>query len=38
MLVEPPRNGEYLVAGYVVAAALLAGYWAALWRRGKKLL
>lgn len=39
MLPEPPQNGEYLVAAYVIAAIILIGYWGALWRRagrGKK--
>ena len=39
MLAEPPQNGEYLVAAYVIAAIILIGYWGALWRRasqGKK--
>jgi hypothetical protein len=37
MWAEPPQNGEYMVAGYAVAAVVLAGYWGALWRRAKKL-
>lgn len=36
MLAEPPQNGEYLVAAYVIAAVILIGYWMVLWRRGKK--
>ncbi len=38
MWAEPPENGQYLVTAYVVAVVLLAGYWARLWRRGKKML
>ena len=36
MQAEPPQNGEYLVAAYVIATVILMGYWAALWRRAKK--
>jgi hypothetical protein len=37
MVVEPPRNGEYLVAAYLVASVILLGYWVRLWRRGKSV-
>jgi hypothetical protein len=33
MLAEPPRNGEYLVAAYLVAAGIFEGYWLQLWRK-----
>lgn len=36
MPVEPPPNGEYLVAAYVVTAVILLGYWVVLWRKAKK--
>jgi hypothetical protein len=36
MLLEPPRNGEYLVAAYVVTTLILAGYWMRLWRMARK--
>ena len=36
-MVDPPRNGEYLVAAYVIASTILAGYWGVLWRRAKQL-
>jgi hypothetical protein len=36
MLAEPPQNGEYLVAAYVITAAILLGYWIVLWRRARK--
>ena len=36
MLAETPKNGEYLVAAYVIATVILTGYWVALWRRAKK--
>jgi hypothetical protein len=39
-MLEPPRNGQYLVAAYVVASVILVGYWLKLWRmaraRGKR--
>jgi hypothetical protein len=37
MLAEPPRNGEYLVAAYLVAAGILVGYWLRLWRKAKSV-
>lgn len=36
MIAEPPPNGEYLVAAYVIAAVILVGYWVALWRRASR--
>jgi hypothetical protein len=36
MLAEPPHNGEYLVAAYVVATVILVGYWLRLWRMARK--
>jgi hypothetical protein len=36
MLVEPPQNGQYLVAAYVITAAILIGYWAMLLRKARK--
>jgi hypothetical protein len=36
MPLEPPSNGGYLVAAYVVTTIILVGYWVRLWRRGKK--
>lgn len=35
MVAEPPNNGEYLVAAYVVASVILLGYWLRLWRKAK---
>lgn len=32
MAPEPPRNGEYLIAAYVVAAIILLAYWLRLLR------
>ena len=37
MVPEPPRNGGYLVAAYVVATLILVGYFWRLWRRGTGL-
>jgi hypothetical protein len=36
MLAEPPRNGGYLVAAYVVATIILLGYWVRLFRIARK--
>ncbi|HZB27342.1 MAG TPA: hypothetical protein VE282_02175 [Gemmatimonadales bacterium] len=36
MLAEPPSNGEYLVAAYVVSTLILVGYWIRLWRSARK--
>jgi hypothetical protein len=33
---EPPDNGAYLVAAYLVTAAILMGYWWRLWRLSRK--
>jgi hypothetical protein len=32
MVPEPPRNGGYLIAAYVVASVILLGYWLRLLR------
>ena len=34
---EPPSNGEYMIAAYLVAAVILIGYWLRLWRKAKRL-
>jgi hypothetical protein len=36
MVPEPPQNGEYLVAAYVVTTLILVGYFGSLWRRASK--
>jgi hypothetical protein len=33
---EPPSNGEYLVAAYIVTTVILVGYWLRLWRMARK--
>jgi hypothetical protein len=33
---EPPANGGYMIAAYVVAAVILVGYFVSLWRRAGK--
>ena len=38
MLAETPKNGEYLVAAYVIATVILIGYWVALWRRARRVV
>ena len=35
---EPPANGGYMVAAYIVAAVILIGYFVTLVRRGRKAL
>jgi hypothetical protein len=35
-MAEPPANGGYLVAAYVVTAAILIAYWIRLWRLSRK--
>jgi hypothetical protein len=35
---EPPSNGEYLVAAYVVATVILLGYGVMLWRKARRVL
>ena len=37
MLAEPPSNGEYLVAAYIVTAVILVGYWVRLLLRAKSV-
>ena len=36
MLVEPPQNGGYLVAAYVVTGVILIVYFCLLWRRARR--
>ena len=36
MVPEPPRNGGYLIAAYVVAAIILLTYWLRLLRLAGK--
>jgi hypothetical protein len=35
MLAEPPRNGEYLIAAYIVTTVILVGYWLLLLFKAK---
>jgi hypothetical protein len=35
---EPPANGGYMVAAYIVAPVILVGYLLALWRRARRAL
>ncbi len=35
---EPPPNGEYMVAAYVVTGAIYLGYFVSLWIRGRRAL
>lgn len=34
---EPPSNGGYMVAAYIVAAVILVGYFLRLWLRARRL-
>ena len=36
MVAETPQNAGYMLAAYVVAAVILGGYLATLWRRVRK--
>jgi hypothetical protein len=36
MPAEPPQNGEYLIAAYVVATLILVGYWIRLLLMARK--
>lgn len=36
MPAEPPANGEYMVAAYIVASLILLGYWMRLWTLAKR--
>lgn len=38
MPVDPPQNGDYLVAAYVITAVILLGYWAMVWRKARRAL
>jgi hypothetical protein len=37
MPAEPPQNGEYLIAAYLVATLILVGYWVRLWLASRKM-
>ena len=37
MLAEPPQNGGYMVAAYIVTTVILGGYWVRLWSRNATL-
>lgn len=34
---EPPQNGGYLLAAYIVTSLILLGYFGWLWSRARKL-
>lgn len=38
MLAEPPQNGEFMVAAYLVTTVILMGYWVGLWRKAKTIV
>jgi hypothetical protein len=37
MLAEPPSNGEYMIAAYLVTTVILVGYWLSLCRKARKV-
>ncbi|HEX6407266.1 MAG TPA: hypothetical protein VFZ90_08765 [Gemmatimonadales bacterium] len=37
MFAEPPQNGGYMLAAYIVTPVILGGYWVRLWRRNANL-
>ena len=37
MTAEPPSNGGYMIAAYIVTGVILLGYLLVLWRRARKL-
>lgn len=37
MLAEPPSNGGYMVAAYMVTAVILLGYWSTLWWKARNI-
>lgn len=37
MPIEPPRNGGYMVAGYLITAIICLGYALSLWRRARRI-
>ena len=37
MPVEPPSNGGFMVAAYIVTAVILVGYWVRLSMRAKSV-
>ena len=37
MLAEPPQNGGYMLAAYIVTTIILGGYWTRLWSRNANL-
>lgn len=38
MQAEPPQNGEFLVAAYVITGVIVTAYWVALWRRARTVV
>ena len=37
MLADPPSNGEYMIAAYLVTTVILVGYWLRLWQKARKV-
>ena len=36
MLAEPPQNGGYMLAAYIVTPMILGGYWVRLYLKQRK--
>jgi len=36
MLVEPPQNGGYMLAAYIVTPVILGGYWVRLYLKQRE--
>ena len=37
MLADPPSNGEYMIAAYLVTTVILVRYWLRLWQKARKV-
>ena len=37
MLADPPSNGEYMIAAYLVTTVILVGYLLRLWQKARKV-
>jgi hypothetical protein len=37
MPIEPPSNGQYLLAAYLIGGVILLGYFLSLWLKSRKI-
>ena len=37
MPIDPPANGQYLAAAYLIASVILLGYFLSLWRKARRI-